>query len=137
MCVNSIMVFDIYNVCVDYNGTKIKNNKNMYYFTIKFKFTGARKVTGHILDPSFDVVGQFKETVHGSVKFCSDRLGFYKLIVADAYETDNTKKVKFDVKLPKKQSSSSASSVSSKQSISVKSSRSSNSRRKCKTKRNK
>ena len=92
-----------------------KNGKKHYILKLNFKFYGAKKITGHVLNSDYYIVGEFRKIKEGYVKLETPKLGYFNMTVVDSYDIHNGKKIKFYIekKHSKKSSSSSSSSLSS------------------------
>lgn len=118
------MTLHITSICIRYVKSEERNNKKFYDFDIDFKFKGAKRITGYVLDPKYIVVGQFEDIKEGHITISSSNLGYYKLVIVESTNVKNCKKIKFNIRLPKKHSSSSSSSNSNSSSSSCSESKS-------------
>jgi hypothetical protein len=107
------MKLHIESLCISYKGSRVVNSKIMYTLYIDFKFKGADRITGHVIDPDYFIVGEFRKQKVGHVKIETATLGYFKMIIVDSCNVKNGKKVKFNVKLNNKKKSNSSSSCSS------------------------
>jgi hypothetical protein len=94
------MSLHILSICIRYLDYEKKNDKKIYHFFIEFKYVGAKRVTGYILDPKFIVVGQFYNINKGYIKISTENLGYFKLVIVDANNVQKNKKINFNIYLP-------------------------------------
>lgn len=107
------MTINIESMSVIYTGSHIKDGKKYHFLKLDFKFNGAKKITGHVIDSNYYIVGQFRKKKEGNIILETHKFGYFTMVVVDSYNIHRGKKVKFYIEQKSKKKSSSSSGSSS------------------------
>lgn len=87
----------ITNVYIKYLKSIKKHNNTYYKFIVNCKFKCAERVNGYIKDPKQKIVGKIYNSEIFKVEILSKNLGCYKLVIINAKNKKDYKKIKFNV----------------------------------------